>query len=573
MGAEFKPEEQKFFAAIRPDIAQAESAKIRKELIEGLPQTDPVIHRMWSECKRQIDSTCHLLSASGLLRFAGDGNLNTYRVFTEISSKLLSVRGRAGMVVQTGLATDESAKELFHYLLSEGRLTRFLDFENKQAFFTDVHAQFRFGLVTLAGGVKTGTPPEAEFGWLLHTLEEMQKPGRLIRLSAGDLLLFNPTSKTCPVFVSQNDLEISRRIYRNGIHIYLGTSQRLGEIDFLGELFNLTRDSRYFISRGAEAEIESLPLYEAKYLHQFDHRFATTSQNHVVDSTPEEKGNPGFHAKTSRVVDAKEVRTRLTKRSIGSRWLVGFRDISSATNERTSIMAVFPVSAVGNSINMVLGLDAKDTAFLTANANCFVFDYCCRQKVSGTHVNIWIFKQLPAIPLDRQRALCPWSGAAQTFRDWLLPRVLELTYTAWDLEAFAQDCGWSGPPFRWDEERRFLLRCELDAAFFHLYLGPETEWRQQPEALTQAFPTPRHAVAYIMDTFPIVKRKDEAEVQRRLPHQTTPSSKSTTPSPTPCKPASPTKPASIRHRLTHAAAIRLVTHNYEEPYVHAYQRR
>lgn len=90
-------------------------------------------------------------------------------------------------------------------------------------------------------------------------------------------------------------------------------------------------------------------------------------------------------------------------------------------------------------------------------------------------------------------------------------RALELTYTAWDLEAFASDCGWSGPPFRWDEERRFLLRCELDAAFFHLYLGPQSEWQQQPEALTRAFPTPRHAVSYIMDTFPIVKRKDEAK--------------------------------------------------------------
>jgi hypothetical protein len=76
--------------------------------------------------------------------------------------------------------------------------------------------------------------------------------------------------------------------------------------------------------------------------------------------------------------------------------------------------------------------------------------------------------------------------------------------------AFMQDCSWSDPPFRWDEERRFLLRCELDAAFFHLYLGPEDEWRRQPETPTRAFPTPRDAVAYIMDTFPIVKRKDEA---------------------------------------------------------------
>jgi hypothetical protein len=96
-------------------------------------------------------------------------------------------------------------------------------------------------------------------------------------------------------------------------------------------------------------------------------------------------------------------------------------------------------------------------------------------------------------------------------RKFIEPRVLELTFTTWDLEGFAKDCGWPGPPFRWDEDRRFLLRCELDAAFFHLYLGSEDDWRQQPEALTRAFPTPRHAVSYIMDTFPIVKRKDEAK--------------------------------------------------------------
>jgi hypothetical protein len=124
-------------------------------------------------------------------------------------------------------------------------------------------------------------------------------------------------------------------------------------------------------------------------------------------------------------------------------------------------------------------------------------------------------RQLPVLPPPVALGRCAWTGGTQVLKDWLLPRVLELTYTAWDLEAFAQDCGWSGPPFRWDEDRRFLLRCELDAAFFHLYLGPETEWRQQPEALTKAFPTPRHAVDYILDTFPIVKRKDEARTEEK----------------------------------------------------------
>ena len=106
--------------------------------------------------------------------------------------------------------------------------------------------------------------------------------------------------------------------------------------------------------------------------------------------------------------------------------------------------------------------------------------------------------------------------------------MLELLYTGEDLRAFAHDCGWEGPPFRWDEDRRFLLRCELDAAFFHLYLPADEngEWRvarqsddcpcdETPEQLADLkrhFPTPRDAVTYILDTFPGVRRADEANL-------------------------------------------------------------
>jgi len=137
----------------------------------------------------------------------------------------------------------------------------------------------------------------------------------------------------------------------------------------------------------------------------------------------------------------------------------------------------------------------------------FVGDYVLRQKIYGPALTKAIAYQLPAPDENHVKA---YGGNCVT-KLFIESRVMELTYTAWDLEAFAQDCDWPGPPFRWDEERRFLLRCELDAAFFHLYLDSETEWKQQPEALTRAFPKPRDAVGYIMDTFPIVKRKDEAK--------------------------------------------------------------
>ena len=80
-----------------------------------------------------------------------------------------------------------------------------------------------------------------------------------------------------------------------------------------------------------------------------------------------------------------------------------------------------------------------------------------------------------------------------TLNDWITPRARELTYTAWDLAAFASDCGYDGPPFRSDEERRFLLRCELDAAYFHLY------------------GIAREDVEYIMGTFRVWREKEEKQ--------------------------------------------------------------
>ncbi len=105
---------------------------------------------------------------------------------------------------------------------------------------------------------------------------------------------------------------------------------------------------------------------------------------------------------------------------------------------------------------------------------------------------LFIIKQLSIVPPNKYTSICRWHSFI-SLGDWIFPRTLELTYTAWDLETFAKDCGYDGPPFRWNEERRFLLRCELDAAYFHLY-GIE-----------------RDDVDYIMETFPIVKRKDEKE--------------------------------------------------------------
>ncbi len=105
-------------------------------------------------------------------------------------------------------------------------------------------------------------------------------------------------------------------------------------------------------------------------------------------------------------------------------------------------------------------------------------------------MNFFILKQLPVLPPDHYKEICKWDYGV-SLADWIWPRAFELTYTAWDFEAFAKDCGYDGPPFRWHEERRFLLRGELDAAYFHLYN------------------IERDDVSYIMETFRVAKDVDE----------------------------------------------------------------
>jgi hypothetical protein len=469
-----QPEEQKFFASIRPDIAAA-SAKQRKLMIEALPGRDPGAYRLWKQHKYDIALTSRFLSGGGQLLFSGEGNLNTYRVFTEVSSRLIATKGCAGLVVQSGLATDESGKELFADLMLTDRLISFFDFENRKKFFPAVDTRFRFSLVTIGGSHRSGG--KATFGWLLHELESLADPARLVRLSPDDILLFNPHSKTCPIFTSVAEFCLSRHIYMNSIHLAYNKAPELSKLDFLGELFNQTRDVKHFEARASFNGLLHLPLYEAKYIHQFDHRFATIQNGQIVDADVSQKQDPNFSAQTLHMVETNEVLRRLQRRTTTRGWLCGFRSVSRATDERTAIMAILPEAAISNSINLVLNLNGRLAAFLASNVNSFVFDFCCRQKVSGMNLNIWIFKQLPIIPPGRYSKPAYTIGVDRSFGNWILPRVMELVYTSNDLRRFAEDCGFQGNPFEWNEERRCLIRAELDAAYFHYYLPSDEDGR------------------------------------------------------------------------------------------------
>jgi hypothetical protein len=280
----------------------------------------------------------------------------------------------------------------------------------------------------------------------------------------------------------------------------------------------------------------------------------------------QEKADPECLALPRYWVPEAEVEARLRAKGWDRDWLLGWRDITNVTNERTVIAAVIPRVGVGDTFLLALPASSERAFAWVAALNSLACDFAARQKVGGTHLKFHTFKQLPVLPPDAFDRPLPFAWQSDhsplttrhsrpTVADFIRPRVLELTYTAWDLAPFARDLWESAdavgqqailrqweenmarrevsselpvgttmeghhsplatrrsplPPFRYDPERRAQLRAELDALFFLLYLGTPEEWeREATPELKALFPTPRHAVEYILDQFPIVRRKDE----------------------------------------------------------------
>ena len=538
-----KLQEKEWFAERSPEIANAPNAAARKRMIEALKADDPMLHRLFLEDSRKAEGESHLLRNSGRYPLCGRGDINVYTVFAEAMRTLIGERGRAGCVLPTGIATDDTTKFFFQDLTETNSLASLFDFENRLGLFPAVDSRMKFCLLTMRSPQPEAAP--AEFVFFAHAVEELRDPDRHSTLSAEDIALLNPNTRTCPIFRSRRDAELTKAIYRRvPVLIREAGDGRPEENPWgirFGTMFHMSNDSHLFRTREQldadgwrldgnvfrKDEDEYLPLYEGRLGHQFSHRFAAQPAGDLRELGIGELQDPSFLVEPQYWASSAAVAERLCRHdALCSSGLLGFRRVARNTDERTCISSVLPWGAASYGWILSLGPDPQSLCLLCSVYNSYPFDYLLRNTLSQPSIPQSSAKQIPVVPPRRFSDHAAWAEAVIA-ANWLVPRVLELTYTAWDLEPFARDCGWDGPPFRWDEGRRFLLRCELDTAFFHLYLPSDEngEWRQAatadgcpydetPEQLAELkghFPTPRDAVAHIMDTFPIVRRKDEQE--------------------------------------------------------------
>ncbi|MCS4136293.1 Eco57I restriction-modification methylase domain-containing protein [Salinibacter ruber] len=535
-------EEKEFFATKAPAIAGAETAAKRKEMIEDLKEGDDPLYDEYQQAQHFSNALGDYLKKSGRYDLTAVGRINVYQIFAGLVRQVVDSEGRSGVIVPSGIATDYYTQDYFNAIVDNRELVSLYDFENRDEIFHGVHRSYKFCLLTLTG---QGAPERTiDFTFFLTQPEQLSEEDRHFTLTREDLYTINPNTGTCPTFRSKRDAELTKKIYEAApVLVNESEDKTPWGVSFKQGLFNMSSDSNLFHTR-EELESEGfqmvgnrfvgggemyLPMHEGRLGHQYNHRFAVEPKGELHEVGISEVKDPYFLTEPQYFVKAEEVYERLEDWDPGCKTgMLGHRRVSRSTDERTSIASLLPYGAASYGWILSVGPKATDLALLTSGYNSFVFDYLLRNKLSQPSIPLSTFEQLPIPPPDK------YTSAAI---EYILPRVLELTHTAWDLAAFADDV-WSEadnalqsdieaqwqsnvdatggghrgkstpewvehsdqadeqfphPPFRWDEERRAQLRADLDGLYGHLY-GLE-----------------RDELAYILDTFPIVERKDKEE--------------------------------------------------------------
>ncbi|MBC8285924.1 MAG: restriction endonuclease [Nitrospinae bacterium] len=506
-----KLQDVEWFALRKPEIAQVTRASDRKKEIKKLENDgDP----LWLDYLRARERAQRMASQArngGSYPLLSVGDINIYSLFVERAHRLIKPNGMIGLLTPSGIASDKSASNFFKSISTQGRLAGLFDFENKRIFFPDIHSSFKF-CAYIAGG-KERKFDEARMAFFLHSTEELEDLNRCFKLSPEDFNRVNPNTGTAPIFRTQKDAEITRRVYENFPIFNNHQTEKTWPAKYM-RMFDMAKDAKLFTRKN---ELQNMGFYpssqniwkkgeelfvsmlEGKMVQAFDHRAASITIN------PENINRPGQplratlkqHQDPNWAPDPQFwINIKNTIRVENLDYFICFKDVTASTNIRTMISCLMPSLGTNDTLplfipeNPSLEEVRKYKSFsplMVANLNSFIFDYIGRQKVQASHLKWYTVEQLPVIP----PAIFEGKVGKVKIDDFIRDQVLRLTYTAWDMKPFALDMNYEGDPFIWDEEDRRHRKAKLDALFFNLYEINDED------------------AAYIMDTFPIVKRHDE----------------------------------------------------------------
>jgi Eco57I restriction-modification methylase len=381
--------EKEWFATRRPEIANAPNATARRKMIGALRNEDMALYEAFLDDRRKAEGESHFVRRSKRYPLCGRGDVNTYAIFAKVNRMLISKAGRVGCIVPSGIATDDTTKFFFADLMGSQSLTSLYDFENREGLFPEIDSRMKFCLLTMREN-RQEKSAATDFVFFALNVENLREEQRHFTLTVADLALINPNTRTCPIFRSKRDAEITKNTYiQNPILITEETPPASPWGVYLARMYHMTDDAHLFRTRQQlegdgftksefnyrRDDIIYFRLYEGRLGHQFNHRFASEHAGVLRETCLSELVDPSFTVDTHYYAPANETNLLLQQREAKCRTaLLGYRRVSRNTDERTSIASILPWGAASYGWTLSYGPDAQNLCLLCGIYNSFAFD-------------------------------------------------------------------------------------------------------------------------------------------------------------------------------------------------------
>jgi hypothetical protein len=371
-----KLQEVEWFAAREPRIALLARASDRQREIQGLCRQGTELAREFERAEWVAETAARVARATGHYPLLSGGDANLYALFVERSLRLIKPTGLLGLLVPSGIAADKGAARFFGGVATTGRLAGLFDFENRRTrhdqepFFPDVDSRFKFSALIVTGQDRQVSQSVCAF----FKQSAAEAEAEAFSLAPSDFAAVNPNTGTAPVFRTRRDADLTVGIYRR-LPVLVNRSVQppaaVWPVRYL-RMFDMTNDSGLFKTeaellklgarragchRWAKDKKHWVPLYEGKMAQAFDHRAASVVINpqnvhrpgQPQPATPAEYADPSWLPSPHFWVSSEDL-----PEASGKAWVLGYKDITSPTNARTFIAAIFPSVEFGNKVPLLL---------------------------------------------------------------------------------------------------------------------------------------------------------------------------------------------------------------------------
>ncbi|HEV7434610.1 MAG TPA: N-6 DNA methylase [Pseudorhizobium sp.] len=488
--------EREFFAAIPEIVAEANAAK-RRKLIEEELKRSPALSEAWFTAQREASAKGDFVRGSGRFPQSAVGELNLYPLFAELATHLTKGSGWTGLILKSLMFTGSTWKGFTDHLITSGRLRAVFDFKNWDMLFSSVGFHERYSLATM-GPELPETRLQLAVG--LTNPAQLADGKSVILVDRAFSRRVNPETGTLPQCETPEDLKILTRVaeslptlaqsdwnarYTSGLHMTSDAAELRDRESLEAEGFELR--SSWFV-RGSE---EFAPVYEGKFIHQYDHRFATFDgipadkrfgiKAATINPTEDQKRNRDLEIAPRYWVRRRFFEENARARGVSMDWNLAFRDTTNViSNFRTAVGCVVGPTAFNYKCpNVVIESgDAVASALFLSMFNSVPYDYLLRQKFYGANFTKSMLLQTFVVS---RATLMPYEAQ-------LLDAVAALTNTSESVEGFCSHLGRAHLSV-YDAKERIELRAWIDALYFDLF-GFGTD-----------------EVRYVFDTFPIWREK------------------------------------------------------------------